>query len=227
MIYAVIGLAILLVIHFIVMELKFSPLKAFMSKGLASFGFIMIFGVSLIEKGILILIPFAVLILLGLVSGLLGDLYLALRTLRPKDENFKIINSGILCFSIGHLFYLGALLILSPVSYFAFLISFIMTAVVIVGSRVLKFEMNISRYPSYFYSILIFFMIGQSLGYAIMQSFSIHSVLLFIGAILFGISDLILAPIYFKNDNRKIMIAFNLSTYYLAQILIALSVYYL
>jgi hypothetical protein len=36
-----------------------------------------------------------------------------------------------------------------------------------------------------------------------------------------------LAPIYFRNDRRKGMVVLNLSTYYAAQLLIALSIYFL
>jgi uncharacterized membrane protein YhhN len=226
MIWILLGLSVLFVVNFIYFEISSKPIDAFMNKGLASFGFILVFAYSFLENAETYVIPFAVLILLGLICGLLGDLYLAQRTLRPMDENFKIINSGILCFSMGHIFYLAALLMLAPIHYFAFLVSFIMTVIVIVGSKVLKFEMNISKYPSYFYSILIFLMIGQALGYGILLNFNMHALLLLLGAVLFGISDLILAPIYFQNNKSKLMIISNLATYYLAQILIALSIYY-
>jgi hypothetical protein len=45
-----------------------------------------------------------------------------------------------------------------------------------------------------------------------------------IGAILFGVSDLLLAPIYFKAEKSKLFVVGNLSTYYLGQLFIALSI---
>ena len=226
MIYIVLSLSVLLVVNFILFELYQKPLYAFMTKGLASFSFILIFVYAVLDQDVPRLTMISLFILLGLVSGLLGDLFLALRTLREKEENYQIINSGILCFSVGHIFYLAALLMLSNIHYLAFIVSFVMTLIVVVGSKVLKFDMKISKYPSYFYSILIFLMIGQALGYYLWFS-STFGLMILIGAILFGISDLILAPIYFKNDQRKFVIVLNLSTYYLAQILIAFSIYFL
>jgi hypothetical protein len=89
----------------------------------------------------------------------------------------------------------------------------------------MKLKMGKVQIPSYLYALLIFIMIGSTIsnyihfgdqhpGYLIMM----------IGAILFGLSDLILAPIYFQGMNQKKMIASNLITYYLAQILIATSI---
>jgi uncharacterized membrane protein YhhN len=69
-------------------------------------------------------------------------------------------------------------------------------------------------------------MVGQAIDMGIQKDFNTFSVLLVSGAVLFAISDLILAPIYYKSDNRKWMIALNLATYYAAQLLIALSIYY-
>ena len=46
-------------------------------------------------------------------------------------------------------------------------------------------------------------------------------------AILFGISDLLLAPIYFKDEKSKFFVVSNLATYYLGQFLIALSIFFL
>lgn len=221
-----IGLYALLVIHFIYVEIKGKPLYAFFSKGLASFGFMTVFALSLMGQTSPHLV-IALLFGLGLIAGLLGDLYLALRPLRPDSENIPIINSGIACFSVGHIFYVVALLMLAPLGAIAILIALFMTALVVIGSKVLKFDMKGAQYPSYLYSLLIFFMVGQALHYSLLTGFNTHGMLLLVGALLFGISDLILAPIYFKKDTRSFMIASNLVTYYAAQVLIALSVFYL
>jgi hypothetical protein len=70
-------------------------------------------------------------------------------------------------------------------------------------------------------------MVGQSLFLAIDSQFSLFSVVLMSGALLFGISDLLLAPIYFKGEKRVSFVIANLATYYLAQLLIAISILFI
>lgn len=225
MIFYILGAAILLVLLYIVIEIKGSALNAFFMKALASFGFIMVFVNASFERDLLK--PFIFLFLLGLVSGLLGDLFLALRPLRPKEENEMLINRGILAFSIGHVFYFFGLLMISDFHNMAIVVSVSVTILVIVMSYVLKFDMKKNRISSYIYSFLIFLMVGQTIGLSSVEGFSGGPLILMIGAILFGISDLILAPIYFKGANDKKMVILNLMTYYGAQLLIALSILYL
>ena len=138
-----------------------------------------------------------------------------------------IINRGIIAFSIGHVFYFSALVILGEFRILSVIVSIAMTVIIVIGSDVMKFEMGKNRIPAYLYSALIFLMVGQALSLVMSHGFKDAYGLIFVGALLFGLSDLILAPIYFKNMATKPMIALNLLTYYAAQLLIALSVFYL
>ena len=225
MIYYILSAAIILVILYIIVEVKGKPIHAFFMKALASFGFIIVFVNASFERDLYM--PFIFLFLLGLVSGLLGDLFLALRPIRPKEDNEMLINRGIIAFSIGHIFYFFGLLMISNLHYMAFVVSGVMTFIVVVMSYVMKFDMKSNRFPSYIYSFLIFLMIGQTIGLSIVDGFNGGPLMLMIGAILFGISDLVLAPIYFKGMADKKMVIINLLTYYSAQLLIALSILYL
>ena len=225
MIFYILSAAVLLVFLYILIEIKGNPIQAFFMKALASFGFIMVFVNASFERDLLK--PFIFLFLLGLVSGLLGDLFLALRPLRPKDENEMLINRGILAFSIGHIFYFFGLLMISDFHYMAIVVSVAVTSLVIIMSYVLKFDMKNNQIPSYIYSFLIFLMVGQAIGLSMVEGFSGGPLIIMIGAILFGLSDLILAPIYFKGVEDKKMIVLNLTTYYSAQLLIAISILYL
>ena len=225
MIFYILSAAVLLVFLYILIEIKGNPIQAFFMKALASFGFIMVFVNASFERDVLKLFIF--LFLLGLVSGLLGDLFLALRPLRPKDENEMLINRGILAFSIGHIFYFFGLLMISDFHYMAIVVSVSVTILVIVMSYVLKFDMKKNQIPSYIYSFLIFLMVGQAIGLSMVEGFSGGPLIIMIGAIFFGLSDLILAPIYFKGVEDKKMIVLNLITYYSAQFLIAISILYL
>lgn len=221
----IIALSIGLVLLYITVEIKGNPLQAFFMKAVASFGFMMTYAAALFEKGSND--PLLYVFMLGLVAGLIGDLVLALRPLRPREEDAMIINLGILSFSVGHLFYITALLLLSAFYWGAVYVSIIMTFVVIVMSYVLKFSMGKNRITSYIYSSLIFFMIGLAVMNVSTFNFLEGRGILLIGAILFGISDLILAPIYFQKMDKPLLVTLNLLTYYGAQLLIAISIFYL
>ena len=69
-------------------------------------------------------------------------------------------------------------------------------------------------------------MIGQTVYLSFSNNHITPYLPFMIGAILFGVSDLILAPIYYAGDKHKFMVVLNLLTYYGAQILIALSLFY-
>ncbi|MBU1143586.1 MAG: lysoplasmalogenase [Firmicutes bacterium] len=216
-------IAILLAVIYIGVELFSKPLFAIYAKAFASMGFIVLglvsFNTSSFEPMIYVII--------GLLFGMIGDVVLALRPLRPKEEDETIILGGIFTFSMGHIFYLIFLLSLSQLHFISIIISIVMTIVVVIGSYMMKFEMGKTRIPSYIYSALIFLMIGQAIVFTMNQGANQGTLLLLVGAILFGISDLILAPIYYKRMHTKLMVSSNLITYYLAQILIAYSLFFL
>ncbi len=235
----VLATAILFLFLFIFFELYKKPLEALFLKAFASFGFLLVFSYALyvrfdelIQMGNLSddeIMPFklALLILLGLVAGTFGDIHLGIRPLQDASKDKQIIVGGIVYFAIGHIFYLIALLSIGTFSYLSVSIGLIMTIVIFIGSKVLHFEMGIAKYPTLFYTFLIFMMVGQALANAIATNFDTFSTLIFMGSILFSLSDLLLAPIYYKGNKQKIMISTNLITYYAAQLLIAYSVLYI
>ena len=237
LIYGIVS--VLLIGLFIYIELKDKPLLAFFLKGLASFSFIGLFGVVFLERyydlplsqifQVLLIFDMLlgiVLILLGLLAGLIGDLFLALRPLRPKTEDQNIIVAGMIAFSVGHIFYMGALFEFGQFSWWAIAFSLIATLMVYIFSGRMNFQMGITKWPMMIYSFLIFFMLGTTINFAVMSSLSTQAFILLLGAGLFVISDLLLAPIYFLGVTDKRVIAINLVTYYMAQLLIALSIYY-
>lgn len=223
MIYAL-GLSIFMITTYILFETQTKkPLFAMMIKALASLSFIGVFGISLGKiNDPMVMLWFS----LGLVSGLVGDLVLALRPLRPKEEDKTIIIFGIISFSLGHLFYLIGIAQLVQFSIYALLIGLVALVVIFFGSKILSFDMGIARYPSLFYAFLIFTFVGQTIIFANQHGYQLFHVILMSGAVLFAISDLILSPIYFKGETRNRFIALNLVTYYAAQVLIAYAFWY-
>jgi len=227
---------VFLIIVYIFVEVYFKkPLESIFFKAIASLGFIILGSIAIIERmnqnlldiSLLDLLPGAILFLLGLVCGLIGDILLALRPLRDVRDDKKIIISGIASFSLGHLFYMTGLIYFSNFNYLSIVFGAIMTLVIYFGSIWLKFEMGIARIPSLVYTFLIFTMVGQAISMGFQFEFHTFSTLLSIGAILFAISDLILAPIYFKGEKSDMLVIANLSTYYAAQLFIAISLFYI
>lgn len=239
MTFYILGFAVLLVILFIVIELRSNPRVSMFFKGFASLGFMLVFASAFYENLIKVeaQIPssyvelgqflYAGLILLGLACGILGDLYLAIRPMEEKRNDKKIIIGGILYFALGHLFYLFLIFGFISLNLFSIGLGLIMVLVIYLGSRILDFKMGEAKYYSLAYTFIIFLFVGQAISLAIANDFNTFSVLILVGSILFSISDLILAPIYFKEDDSKYLIVINYVTYYGAQLCIALSVLYL
>lgn len=229
MLWIALSYAIISTLIFIYVESKRNkPLFAWVLKGLASFGFILVFVIGFYHRlNDSIPLEIGLFILLGLVCGLLGDLVLALRPLQPKEKDKTIIVYGIMFFSLGHIFYLISLISYKEFGSLALILGIIMLTVILAMSKILGFEMGKARLPTFIYTFLIFMMVGEAIYVGHLDNYSTFSTYLIFGAILFAISDLILSPIYYKGDNRAFLVISNLLTYYAAQILIALSIYYL
>ena len=228
MLWIALSYAIISTLIFIYVESKRNkPLFAWVLKALASFGFILVFVIGFYHRlNDSIPLEIGLFILLGLVCGLLGDLVLALRPLQPKEKDKTIIVYGIMFFSLGHIFYLISLISYKEFGSLALILGIIMLTVILAMSKILGFEMGKARIPTFIYTFLIFMMVGEAIYVGHLDNYSTFSTYLIFGAILFAISDLILSPIYYKGDNRAFLVISNLLTYYAAQILIALSIYY-
>lgn len=95
------------------------------------------------------------------------------------------------------------------------------------GAKFLDIKLDKLKVPSLIYSFIIFVVFGQALFNAIHLGFTLTSLLFFVGTILFIVSDLILSQIYFREGTKRVMVIYNLATYYAAQILIGFSILYL
>ena len=225
---------------FMVFELKKKYFVAIFLKGFASLGFILTFGFAVLTRleayhdgsihNLLYdsgLYTATMLFLFGLVCGLLGDIFLALRPLLSPEKDKKIIVGGIVYFAVGHVFYLVALLLVGSFSYLSVIFGLVMVVIVFLGSKILKFQMGIAKYPTLAYTFLIFMMVGQAFANGLATDFSTFTSLVFAGALLFSVSDLLLAPIYYQGNKNKFIIGSNLITYYAAQLLIAISILFI
>jgi len=155
---------------------------------------------------------YKILILGGLFFSLLGDVFLML----PGDRFLE----GLVAFLIGHLFYIAGFLIDQGTLIWWTVLPLILLASLM--SWYLKDDLGKMRIPTYAYVGVISVMVwlAWSRWYSAGQ---FEQFLAFCGAVLFMISDLILALNRFKVEIRSAR-ALDLLTYYTGQWLIALSV---
>lgn len=233
MIYLLLGVFVLVWSIFVFLVIKGKRMDGFYFKGLSSFLFVGVFmyGVYHYTKTNNFILnsmqlKFLLLIGLGLVCGLIGDLFLEIQYFY-KDNKSRQIAYGMTIFLIGHIFYISALSLDRQFQLLSLVIGLVMAALIYAGGKVMKFQLGQLEIFSYVYSFVIFTMVGQAIFQAHQQAYNIYGLVFMVGAIFFGISDLLLAPIYFKNERRKLFVVGNISTYYLAQILIALSIMFL
>lgn len=201
--------------------------EATVLKGLASLMFV-ILGIFLYKSS-----PASVtrLILLGLVFGMLGDIFLNLRNLYEGGVSNKIFAVGILLFLIGHFMYIAALICCDS----KLLLPGIGIALVLSVLSIPPLMKRISA-PSkglkifgYVYLVIVISMFSASVALLLRSALpagtgiSCFQILFTVGAGLFVVSDFIM--IYYSFGKKIAPLrAINLLSYYIGQILIALCI---
>ena len=216
-------------------KIKAYSVKAVILKSIVSVLFIAVgvYGswLSAVKGTASLLCPFVV---LGLVFGLLGDIWLDLKYVFPaKDEPFTY--AGFCVFGVGHILYITGMLL----SYYptgkpmTVSVPILLAAVMSVGNAVLEKPMKLQygklKPVVIAYGVLLFGMVLISGSLALAHGWKETPLnLLFIGGVFFAISDLILSGTYFGvGKERPIDLALNYITYYSAQFLIASALVFL
>ncbi|MEG2087915.1 MAG: lysoplasmalogenase family protein [Angelakisella sp.] len=159
--------------------------------------------------------------LAGLLLCLLGDFFLAKAKSNTKTPWF-FLGGG--AFFFAHVVFIAGLSRLDPLSAISFLLPVSMVALVLLLSW-----MGILRAGKLLplVGIYIFFvsmLSSKSIGLFLLNPASTRGILAMVGAILFCISDLIILFILFREKPHPALTFVNLLTYYLATMLLALSV---
>lgn len=169
-------------------------------------------------------------ILPGLVMGLIGDIYLDMKFVYPEsDALYTFVGFG--AFILGHIFYLVFLLSQYGTLGTALIISIIVGVIAGVAIYLTPSLMDLDygrfRIISSAYAALLVFVTVYA-AFICFAHFTTARFLFFLGILLFLVSDLILSQIYFgheKNTPKNSIL--NHSTYYLGQILIAASIFFI
>lgn len=159
--------------------------------------------------------------LAGLVLGAIGDVLLALPFCYPKRKDFFFL-TGLLFFLFGHLAYVAALYVMPMnAGVLTAICSVLLALLVIAGLTRSKVDFEAMRLPSTVYAAVILFMEACALWH--LQDGMAYGGILNIATLCFVMSDLILAFILFGNRSTARMTRWNLSLYYTAQLLLALT----
>jgi uncharacterized membrane protein YhhN len=155
------------------------------------------------------------LICAGLFFGFLGDVGI--------EKNFLY---GIAAFLVGHLIYIAAFLYLGGFTWFSVLVFVIFCAVIFGVYKILRPDFGKMLKPVTVYTLII----GAMLAVSVVLLFNENNLppsqtlLIAVGSVLFVISDFLLAIYTFLKNKYPIRVV-NIYAYFIAQMLLAASVY--
>lgn len=176
------------------------------------------------------LVTFPMLIFAGQFFGLLGDVWLGVRS-DSSEENKYLMTAGFASFGLGHVLFIDALITTfwRGEGLWWILVPALLTVLYGIVTMPLgqKLGMNFGSFhgASVIYGMILFFAAVFAGSLLMKNGFSSCRLwLFFAGIILFAASDAVLARVYFGKENgKKTLVLANLIMYYAAQFLIAAS----
>ncbi len=201
---------------------KGKAFEGMMCKFMASFGFISVavVGYCLNPHNTY----YFCLVCFALMFGFFGDVLLGIKEIAPTFRT-KLIPLGTLYFLVGHIFALSAFITVGGFNIIPLIIGVVGVPLAAVMMKVFKMKVDkkLSAVMSVYYGALIY-----KAAASMLLAFGEKSpalLLAFAGSCLFLVSDTCLGFLYFTPIKRKnIWVTVELSTYYIAQILLAMSV---
>lgn len=173
---------------------------------------------------------YGLLIALGLVFSMLGDIWLDLKWIYPRDIKYYLYG-GFVFFMLGHVCYTSAMGLSNGITLKELLICFIAPAIVCAGmqfaAKPLKLDFTGYKFITALYTFFLTLTLSMSILTAIKTGGARSQVMMSTGATLFFLSDLVLSNTYFgTNKDTRPYIVSNHALYYLGQFMIAMSVFF-
>lgn len=222
-IYVAVGLSIVFASFFAMLRFKEKEELSYIFKVLASAGFMVIAVLSFINSGNNK--SYFIFVFCALSLGFLGDSALGLKNIIVAKKKY-LVTFGIILFLLGHIVYSANFIYEAGINWWIFVVNLFIAIAMMELTKKLSYKLSFTfTLLGYMYSYTISLMLTSAVYYAISLGNSTLSVVILIGSISFYISDCLLSASYFKSNMRYIRQA-NLIvhiTYYLAQILLALS----
>lgn len=224
--FIIIGIAVILLVWYLICKCKKYDLKELFIKIGISLLFVLLSLVATYKSEKITI--FNVLVIIGLVFGLIGDILLDLKYI-DLERSMGYTYSGFIVFGIGHIMFMSAMIMnyyqSGGILYIilAIVLDIILSIATILMEKPLKLNYGRLKKISFAYALCLFGTCSFSLFLAIQNGFSILSLNMFlIGAILFVVSDLVLSGTYFgEGKERPVDFILNYITYYGAQFTIA------
>lgn len=170
-------------------------------------------------------LTYFMLVFIALILSLFGDVFLAFYDSSSCCKN-NFFYYGVISFATAHIFFSIAFMILTPfraVNLIAFILLSLFSLCFLKLYKGFDFKGMFKVIAAY--DLIICFMVSNAFSlFSLIQAGSTKTVVVLCGAALFFISDLVLSLIYFSKKHSPVLSAINLSTYYIGQGLIALSV---
>ena len=218
--YILLALAIVLSTAFIIAWSRDRALLSFFLKGLAS--------VSVVSLGIYtvsmsMLDTTTILLLVGLLFCLFGDLALALPELCGTNMRANIYTSGTVAFSLAQIAFIVMLAFIDINTLFGLIFGAVFAGCIFLLKKPMKLDFGKCLTPSLIYAVLLGANVAGSIILMFTANFSLISILLALGFIFFVASDLVLSQIYYGGNTKPITQKINYILYYIAIILLASS----
>lgn len=172
------------------------------------------------------------LFVMGFAAAIIGDVILGLPAMPEMKEKGTLLTLiGGLSFTVTHICYTAAIIVLCGFKWWIILIAIALGLIFFFGNSLFgKLEYGPLKAGMPVYSTFVSFDLAVSVMALISGVNVIGAILLVVGLFLFWLSDIVLMHIYFGVDNaekHEFIYYFNLSFYYLGQILIAASMIFL
>ena len=224
MLAGVISLGVIVTIAFLVVRVMKGGLQGMFLKAFASVCFICTaFAAFSYNRENF---SYGVLMIIGLILSLLGDIWLDLKFVYREDET-TFTFAGFICFLVGHCFFISAVFL----GYETFkpmyaLIAVGVSALFILASlgleKIAKLDYGKYKLISMAYSFFVSGTMVASIIGMVVGGFTKKYIVLTVGSIAFLLSDVVLSGIYFKKDgNTKSAVILNHVLYYFAQFALA------
>ena len=201
---------------------KGKAFEGMMCKFMASFGFISIavvgYCLNPVDTFYFCMMCFSVLF------GFFGDVLLGIKEVAPIFKS-KLVALGTLYFLVGHIFAICAFVSTGGFSLASLLFGIVGAVIALVMMKVLKMKIDNKLRPvmAVYYGAL--FYKAASAAVLAFGTGKTPFIVAFIGTVLFIISDTCLGILYFTPVKKKnVWVTIELSSYYPAQILLAMSV---
>lgn len=170
--------------------------------------------------------PWQMLVLIALILGMLGDIFLSSNNVVPEGKALDTLNlSGLLFFLVGHIIYIVWLL--QYAKSFNYYLLFIVAAVPLIMFLLVRLKVlnpGKATIPCLAYAAIIGLMLASAINFYLdIGAFEISKLVLS-GGVLFCVSDSCLAYFNFGGGKNPLLKYVYMPTYYVAQCLFALAI---